>query len=522
MALSASTLWEVRTTGDDTNGAGAFDPSKVSAGGFADGAATAANTSAPVFTSASYNFTANDVSAWLYIDSGTSWIPGWYFITSVASNAATLSAAIGAGVLAGNASMSTVVGCATVASPTAAKWTIDYSQQAAALQTYADLASAGTGLTVSSALKPFAKQQVGNAIVVTGGTNFNAGRYVIVSISGVTATVVGPTNITTGVGATGTGGLGGALASPGKAAGFVVNNNYAFIKNGTYAITSATGNVAGGVFSGFGVACAFIGYGSNRTMGNVDTKPLLQYQAGLSTATFSASDFGFVNLAFDGNTQTAAKLASNAKLFWRCTFTGFNTASAGFSALECTATANSATMFAGPCVACEAYANTASPFNAAGLNAVNCLSYNNTGASTDGFVGGWQVNCVAYGNGRHGFNGPGGAANCHAEANTGAGYSTNSSTVVLRTCSGYNNTGGLVTASSVTLQQGTVTVTAGSVFTNAGSSDFSLNTTALRGALLRAAGVPGVFPRGLTTGAVDIGAAQHADPAQAFRGFLLQ
>ncbi len=518
MALASTTIWEVRTTGDDTNGAGAFDPSKVSAGGFTDGAATAANTSAPIFTSASYNFTANDVSAWLYIDSGTSWIPGWYFITSVASNAATLSAAIGAGVLAGNASMSTVVGCATVASPTGAKWTIDYSQQAAALQTYTDLASAGTGLTVSSALKPFARQQVGNAIVITGGTNFNAGRYVIASVAAVTfvATVVGPTNITTGAGASGTGGLGGALASGGKAAGLVGGNQFVFVKNGTYTITSATTNIAGGVWGNgtFGVNVAFIGYGTNRTILNADTKPLIQYQAALSTATFTNSGFSFVNLALDGTNQTAAKLAGGNGVFWRCSFTGFNTAGGGNATIECVATANSAAVFGAPCVACEAYANTATPFSGAGVMSFNCLSYNNTGASTDGFFNGYQINCVAYGNGRNGFNSSLGAVNCHAEANTGIGFAVTAPSIVLRSCSGYNNTGGLVTASSVSLQQGTVTVTDGSVFTNAGSSDFSLNATALRGALLRAAGIPGVFPRGLTTGFLDIGAVQHADPVK--------
>ncbi len=522
MALSASTIAEVRTGGDDTNGAGLFDPSKVSAGGWTDGAATLANTSAPVFTSASYNFVAADISAWLYIDSGTSWLPGWYQITGVGSNAATLSAAIGAGVLAGNTSMSTVVGCATVASPTAAKWSIDYSQQNAALQTYTDLASAGAGLTVSSVLKPFAKQQVGNAIVITGGTNFTAGRYVIASVAAVTfvATVVGPTNITTGAGAVGTGGLGGAFASPAKAAGVIVASNLIFIKNGTYTISSATGNVSGGVITGFSANGAFIGYGTTRTTTNTDTRPLLQYQAALATATFAATDSLFVNLALDGTNQTAAKLAANGK-FWRCTFTGFNTSTGGDSFVECVATANSANIFASRAIACEAYANTATPFNASSLTAINCLSYNNTGASTDGFNGGAQINCVAYGNGRNGFTQPVAAVNCHAEANTGLGFSSSNPILVLRNCAGYNNTGGLITASSVSLQRGTVTVTSGSVFTNAGSTDFSLNATVARGALLRAAGLPGVFPRGLTTGFVDIGAAQHADPPQTFRGFLL-
>ena len=95
MALSAFTIAEVETGGSDSANAGLFDPSQVAGGGFTDGAATVATSAAPVFTSASYNFVAGNVGAWLFIASGTAWIPGWYKIASVASNAATLGAGIG-------------------------------------------------------------------------------------------------------------------------------------------------------------------------------------------------------------------------------------------------------------------------------------------------------------------------------------------------------------------------------------------------------------------------------------------
>jgi len=89
MALSATTIFEVETGGSDTLNGGAFDPGQT-AGMLTDGAATSATGTAPVFTSASYNFVAGDVGAWIYIASGTNWIPGWYKISSVGSNAATL------------------------------------------------------------------------------------------------------------------------------------------------------------------------------------------------------------------------------------------------------------------------------------------------------------------------------------------------------------------------------------------------------------------------------------------------
>lgn len=50
-------------------------------------------------------------------------------------------------------------------------------------------------------------------------------------------------------------------------------------------------------------------------------------------------------------------------------------------------------------------------------------------------------------------------------------------------------------------------------FTNAGSGDFSLNNTAGGGAALRAAGFPGAYLGGLTTGYLDIGAVQHQSVA---------
>jgi hypothetical protein len=52
----------------------------------------------------------------------------------------------------------------------------------------------------------------------------------------------------------------------------------------------------------------------------------------------------------------------------------------------------------------------------------------------------------------------------------------------------------------------------GDPFTNAAGDDYSLDNVANQGAACRGAGFPGVFPGGLTTGYVDVGAVQHADP----------
>lgn len=212
MALPAAAVFQIQSTAAASNvNSGGFNPANANM--LTDGAATLATGNSPVFSSASYNFVAGDVGHWLYIKSGTNWTPGWYQIASVAANAATLSAAIGSGIqvsaTTGNYGTQTVAGVATTASPTAATWSIDYSQSDAAPFAPTDLVLATT-TTLTSAGVPFGKNMVGNLIHITGGTGFTVGWYEIVSVSGTTATIdrVGGTLSSTG----GTGNTGGALS----------------------------------------------------------------------------------------------------------------------------------------------------------------------------------------------------------------------------------------------------------------------------------------------------------------------
>lgn len=511
-----------------------------------DGAATSATGASPVFSSASYNFVAGDVGAWVFIASGTNWTPGWYKIASVAANAATLSAAIGAAVKGSGATTSaivpnTVAGCATTASPTGATWSIDYSQQAAAQFAYTDLASAGAGLTVSSAAKPFAKQHVGNSLVITGGTNFTTGRYVIASVAAAVATVVGAANITTGAGASGTGGQGGALASPGQVGAHVVATNRIFIKTGTYTVTSASTNIAVGCLASALATIEIEGYSSVRgdllPLAAAGTRPTI-IASGISTFTLisltGASGVGVRNLILDGASLTSSKalVGSNGigtnLLFKNCTNAGVT---GNISLSRCAAT-GCATVSpfsnGGSCFACVSYSNTISGFNVSFC--VNCLSYSNSGASSHG----WSlnannillINCVAYGNGGDGFslNGSGiSLVNCLAEGNTGYGFDMFNFGTMEIACAGYNNTAGneLTPGPTHPGELSFVTLSA-SPFTNAASGDFSLNATTGGGAAVRAAGYPGLFPVGLTTGYEDIGAVQHADPASAPMARMIQ
>ena len=534
--FAGTTIFEVETGGDDSNNGGAFDPGQT-AGMFTDGAATSATTAAPVFTSASYNFVAGDAGAWLYIASGTNWIAGWYHIDSVGSNAATLNATAGAGVLPRNEAMTSVTGCATTASPTGATWSIDYSQQAASRYAYTDLASSGAGLTVSSVAKPFAKEQVGNCIVITGGANFNTGRYIIASVAAGVATVKGANNITSGAGANGVGAQGGALASPGMLASVMTTNNVegprAFVGGGTYTITSASTNIAAGCCNFPLVNQEVIGYTSHRTVVNTDTQPIWKINSGLSSAAMITNGrVSFYNLTFDGNAQTSASHITTGSMgVIRCTIKNFTAASGTTQTVyvNCYATGNSAAVFPCSSAFCVATANTATPF-VAGDNCIfdSCLSYANTGGSTYGFslLASACVNCVSYNNGKDGYvftsTVSNQLVNCVAEAN--AGYAVDDSArtyanAAVINCAFYNNTSGVFRSGTTTLVQqiGTI-IPSVSPFTSAGTGDFSLNTTSNGGALLRAAGYPGLFPGGTSTSALDVGAIQHADPPSAGGG----
>lgn len=241
MALAQTTILDVRTTGSDSN-SGGF--ATVNTNMATDLAATNANTSAPVVTSASYNFIARDVGHWLYVSSGTNWTPGWYQIASVNAGAATLTATIGTASLGNFTGASTVVGCATVASPTGGTWSVDYSQTDAAGVAFTDLVIDGvTNTDFTSEANPIGKSMVGNIVNQVSGTGFTVQRWQIVSVTGTTGRAdksLGTLGSTGGVG-----NLGGCLLSPGVAGSIWVAGMRAYVKGGTYTM-SVTNNVAGG------------------------------------------------------------------------------------------------------------------------------------------------------------------------------------------------------------------------------------------------------------------------------------
>lgn len=402
----------------------------------------------------------------------------------------------------------------------------DYSQQDAKNTvgnniSTTDAVAIGT-TTITSATASFTSAIVGNIVYFAGGTGSITGVWRQVATFTNSTTIVLDAAIAASTGMTMN--IGGALASPGQASASIVASNTVYVKAGTYTITSATQSISGGCvkLNMAGNPIQFVGYSTVR---GDNGRPTFILGAGVSTATvFTALCYlSLSNLILDGNNQTASSgynggsanqsILSNV-LAQNFTATGLLGGNVIHTFLKCSATGNSAVGFSGQfslAVGCEAYGNTASGFSQ--INCLNCLSYGNTGASSDGFSTAQStINCIAYGNGRDGFR-SGGAmqgANCYAEGNAGKGIGLNRLTDTLLNCFTFNNTGGSTTTVTGALFQ-TVTALSSSGFVNAASSNFALNSTVGGGASLRATGYPGVFPRGLTTGYIDIGAAQHQD-----------
>lgn len=250
-AIASTAVWAVNSSGASTGG-GAFNPSNANF--LTDFTATSATSTAPVISTASYNFVAGDVGAWIYVSAGTNWIPGRYKISSVAANAATVDATIGHAEIissGGVYSPSTVQGCATTASPTAGTCGVDFSTLTAARYSPTDLASVGSSTTLTSATAGFTRVMVGNYIqqTTTGTGAFGViGWYEIVSYNSTSSVVTDRTtnNGTAEVAVTGF--VGGAVSTIGKLGSAstglgVVAGNQVFV-TGSFTMTSTTDTIA--------------------------------------------------------------------------------------------------------------------------------------------------------------------------------------------------------------------------------------------------------------------------------------
>jgi hypothetical protein len=306
-----------------------------------DGAATSATGTAPVFSSTSYSFGSGDVGAKLFIAGGTNWIRGWYPIVSVSGGAATLDATAGHATLLlsplpSGYLLNSSAGCASTGSPTGATWTIDYSQQNSAQVTFdgssVTAVTSGVTNTITITGHTVSEADVGNGLQITGGTNYIAGFYTIVSVNiGSPNAWVLDRNVTSGAGVAMTGSMGGALATISAAKATAQAGNWIYV-SGTYTVTS----VLDFAFQAGGLArsSAIIGYGTHRgdavaaTWTTATNSINLLDVSNAFVAVFANIAFtntaGTVGSGSTGNAVVALSANAWALTFTNCSFSGFN------------------------------------------------------------------------------------------------------------------------------------------------------------------------------------------------------
>lgn len=410
----------------------------------------------------------------------------------------------------------------------------DWSQQAAAQYSVTDGVTNGT-TTITSATANFGTDVVGNLIYVQGGTgSVAAGWYEIVSRTNSTTIVVDrSTGLTAGTGVTLK--IGGALASPGGLgaalmAGGMTAGQKAYVKSGTYNLSSTTANASGGVLNLNDAALTnktfyLKGYQTSRT-DYTGTSPIINTNG--QTGTYVVVQLGgntagpqtIDNFEFEGNltnNSSRAVVGNNgtASFVINCEARGFRGAQHFGSAtcLGCKAYGGASTNigFAScECVLCWADQCGTNGFSIQGNACINCIASN---CGADGFNGqlGYFHQCVSYNCTGDGFEcnnvvRPSPCINCVSFSDAGYGWRDKTNTYLINCAYGADGGGSGRTSSTPLADLNPITLTA-DPFTNAAGGDFSLNNTAGGGALLRAAGWDTYW----FTNHQDVGAIQHAD-----------
>lgn len=365
MALGANTVWELNasSTASNVNGGG-FNRSNANFLTDFTTDTNTGNTSAPVISSASYNFVAGDVGAYAWIISGTNWNSISAFpITSVATNKATLNAAVGAGFTFDTATNTykpnTVAGVSSVGTPTGGTIGFDFSLQTAAeINGLTDITQTAASTTATSASAPFRRIMSGNILHATAltGTGAIVGWYEIATYTD-TSNVVLDRTMTNGVNniTAGTFYVGGSMSMNSTLDDdfmeILIAGNFVYIKNGTFSVGEAisVGTAAGTQ----GANINLIGYntvrgdnpsGSNRPVFNAGANAIAlgaRFNVfnvkfyGTAATLFTNGAGGFiVNCDFYNRSSTAARVAFSGSTGYVVdsefvSYRGYGTSSAG-------------------------------------------------------------------------------------------------------------------------------------------------------------------------------------------------
>lgn len=400
----------------------------------------------------------------------------------------------------------------------------DWSQQNAAQYSVTDAVANGTS-TVTSAAGAFGTDVVGNLVYIQGGTGaIAAGWYQIITRNSASSLTL-DRSVTTTTG--GTLKIGGALDHPSRAQ--LLNGSLGmeiWVKAGTYNLSSAGAGVYGGRIQTAGSAINATKWeGYNTTRGDIGmtvtslTRPkLLADTMATSNMMESLGNVTFVGIECDGaNKAVSPFTCTSSTTYINCVArntsgtTGFGpgaarmclavSCSTGFSTYQtfgCVAQSCTTQGFLpGYCaVACIDIGSAIGfTLNAEQVFAMNCVAYGGTnwGFSLANSGCTQVINCIAMNRGTKGFNGSGNRNN------------------VISRCAAFGNVGVANDTAAADAWQldGFITLTA-DPFTNAAGGDFSLNTTAGGGALLRGLGYPQTFANNVTTSSPNVGASQNS------------
>jgi hypothetical protein len=412
----------------------------------------------------------------------------------------------------------------------------DFSQQDSAAYSGTNLAiDATTNTKVTSATHNFVAADVGNLIQITAGSGFTTGFYQIVSVASNAATLDRSAGTLGSTG--GTWALGGALASPSKALANMVTANQVWVRQGTYTVSTTPTLAAGGAAPGSTqTPNRLTGYASTRgDTPTGSTRPTLR-ATGTTTTLLPLTQTGWwlENLILDCNSvassgvtsgqtwntirnckvlgflQYGISLTADYQAIWACEITG-GTAAASAAA---NITFDKITL-----AGCAIHDNACPGVLGGGGRFLHNLITNNTGASSDGIrLSNYNFTLVGNtlaGNGRDGIRV---AEACNIAlycvnnlCASNGGYGLNFANGLVPaapeydTNAYYNNTSGARNNCGSGAHD--VLLTA-DPFTNSAGGNFALNNTAGGGAAAKAAGIPGAFPGGTTTGYPDLGAVQ--------------
>lgn len=399
---------------------------------------------------------------------------------------------------------------------------------------------------------------VGNGYQVTGGTA-TAGFYEIISVNTGTNTwtmdrAVGTATQTT------IGRMGGSLLTLGKAGSVprVAGNIIYVMYNATaFVTTSTTADVSNGrlacAVGTTAAPCWVIGY--EAVHGDTPTtRPTLQWgvnaaNAGIFT-TSSAAVLNLRNLIIDANqanftgTRGINNASTGSVFYFNCKILNPSVSAMLISAasnvhlINCEVTACVTTtainITSTPNLylfGCNIHDNTVDGIssNQAGgsVTAFRCIFDTNKSTTTKSHIvftstcRAYLMECVLYNSGSFGVDLQADIfsqfVDCLFESNGGYGVNCAAAGVYdgvfMMGCGFYNNTSGKYDTAKILTTQvfNEVVNTTGTFFTDAANADFTLNNTALQGALARGTGWPATLPGATGTNYSDIGSYQHQD-----------